>query len=266
MRTIAITGSASGIGAATAKRLEGEGQRVIGVDLRDAEIVADLSTPDGRRAAIDGILELSGGKLDGLVPCAGLMGLPDRPASLLVRVNYFGSIELFEGLREALAASGEAAAVGLCSNSTTTSPGLSMDIVEACVAGDEDAACTAAERAGSIQTYAPTKLALGHWIRSRATTEDWIGRGITLNAVAPGKTQTPMVAEGKAHPVMGPLLDAFPIPAGRDGRPEEIANLICYLLGPEARFFVGSVIFCDGGTDALLRPQDWPAPMPAPER
>ena len=55
--TIALTGSASGIGAATRAALVAEGQRVIGVDLRDAEVVADLGTADGRAAAIAGVLD-----------------------------------------------------------------------------------------------------------------------------------------------------------------------------------------------------------------
>ena len=46
-RTVVVTGSASGMGAATAARLEAAGQRVIGIDLRDAEIIADLGSPDG---------------------------------------------------------------------------------------------------------------------------------------------------------------------------------------------------------------------------
>ncbi len=70
-RTIAITGSASGLGAAVRTRLEAGGARVIGVDLRDAEVVADLSSAEGRDAAIAGVLDASGGVLDGLVPCAG---------------------------------------------------------------------------------------------------------------------------------------------------------------------------------------------------
>ena len=37
-----------------------------------------------------------------------------------------------------------------------------------------------------------------------------------------------------------------------------------YLLGPEARFFCGSLLFADGGTDALLRPDDWPTPWELP--
>ena len=48
MRTVVITGSASGIGRATLRFLEQRGDRVIGVDLHDAEIIADLITPAGR--------------------------------------------------------------------------------------------------------------------------------------------------------------------------------------------------------------------------
>jgi NAD(P)-dependent dehydrogenase (short-subunit alcohol dehydrogenase family) len=106
-----------------------------------------------------------------------------------------------------------------------------------------------------------TKTAVAHWVRRHAPTPEWIGQGINLNAVAPGKTETAMVAEGRADPIIGPHLDAFPLPIGRDGRPEEIAALLAFLLGPEARFIVGSVIFCDGGTDAQARPDDWPRPQ-----
>ena len=50
MGTICVTGSASGMGAATAARLRDDGHRVIGVDQRDADVVADLVTADGRAA------------------------------------------------------------------------------------------------------------------------------------------------------------------------------------------------------------------------
>jgi NAD(P)-dependent dehydrogenase (short-subunit alcohol dehydrogenase family) len=66
------------------------------------------------------------------------------------------------------------------------------------------------------------------------------------------------VAEGYSDPELAPLLDQFPLPVGRAGRPDEIAALAQFLLGPDARFFCGSVLFCDGGTEALLRPADWP--------
>ncbi len=52
-RTYVVTGSASGIGAATAARLQASGHRVVGVDLRDADVIADLATKKGRRTLVD---------------------------------------------------------------------------------------------------------------------------------------------------------------------------------------------------------------------
>ncbi|MAE95049.1 MAG: NAD-dependent epimerase [Deltaproteobacteria bacterium] len=263
MKTIAITGAASGIGAALSKRLVEEGHRVIGVDVQQADVVADLSTPEGRAAAITEIREQSDGVLDGLVPCAGLSGLPDRAGSLLASLNYFGTIDLLTGLRGNLARGDAPAVVVLSSNSTTTVPPgmVPAALIEACLSGDEEAARKIADDVGSLPAYPATKTALAHWVRRKAPTSEWIGEGINLNAIAPGKTATAMVAEGRADPLIGPAMDAFPMPIGRDGQPEEIAALITFLLGPEARFIVGSVFFCDGGTDAQARPDDWPRPQ-----
>ena len=111
------------MGAATRARLEADGQRVIGVDLRDAEVVADLGTPDGRQAAVDAVAELAGGSIDGLVTWAGVPGLTEGPpGSLLASVNYFGTVALLEGLRPLLAAGDRPAAVAISSNSTTVQP------------------------------------------------------------------------------------------------------------------------------------------------
>jgi NAD(P)-dependent dehydrogenase (short-subunit alcohol dehydrogenase family) len=261
MATIAVTGAGSGIGAATAARLRADGHRVIGVDLRGADVEADLGTPPGRAGALAEITQRRGGALQGLVTCAGISGLPGRPASLLVSVNFFGTVELLEGLRPLLAAGGPSAAVAISSNSTTCQPGYSMELVEALLTGDEATARDVGDEGDSIIAYPATKNAVAKWVRRNAVTPEWGGAGITLNAIAPGMIATPMVEEGRHDPTIAPGIEMFEstIAVGRPGRPEEIAGLIAYLLGPEARFFCGSVIFCDGGTDALFRADDWPA-------
>jgi NAD(P)-dependent dehydrogenase (short-subunit alcohol dehydrogenase family) len=252
----AITGSASGIGAATRARLEAAGHAVIGVDLQAGqEVTADLSTPDGRAAAVERVIALSEGSLDGLVLCAGQAGYPERPASHLVSINYFGTVDVAIGLREALAA-GNGSVVAMSSNSTTCQPGFSLELVDACLAGDEAAARALAGDGNSLETYPATKTAVARWIRRHSTAADWLGEGIRLNAMAPGMIDTPMIAEGRAHPVVGPLLGMFTLPVGRPGHPEEIAAAIDFLL--HNGFCVGTIFLVDGGTEALFRPDAWP--------
>lgn len=260
-RTVVVTGSASGMGAATRARLEADGQRVIGVDLHDAEVEADLGTPAGRRAALDAVAAAAGGAIDGLVTWAGLAGLTHLSGSLLASVNYFGTVELLEGLRPLLAAGDRPAAVAVSSNSTTVQPGVPMDLVELLLAGDEDGARAAADTAGALATYPATKTAVARWVRRQAPTDHWAGAGITLNVVAPGAVETPMIQATRDDPVVGQFIDVFPIPVGRLGTADELAGLVAFLLGPDARFLCGSVVFADGGTDALLRADRTPTPM-----
>jgi NAD(P)-dependent dehydrogenase (short-subunit alcohol dehydrogenase family) len=254
VRTVCITGSASGLGAATRTRLEKAGDRVIGVDVHDAEVVTDLSTPSGREAMVAGVTEASGGVLDGLVAAAGIMG--DTP--LVVAVNYFGAIATLEGLRPLLARGTDASAVAISSNSTTTTPGLPMDLVDVIRAGDEEAALAATGEAPGVFAYPASKLALARFVRHHAPRPEWIGEGIRLNAIAPGVIETPMTKNDLEFIFSIP--EVFPVPIGRPGRPEEIASLLTYLLSPDAGFFCGSVVFADGGTDATVRADDYPTP------
>lgn len=92
MGIYAVTGSASGMGAAVAERLRAAGHTVIGVDLHDADIIADLGTPEGRSAAVTGVLERTGGRLDGAVLAAGIGPIPgpDRPR-LIAQINHLGT-------------------------------------------------------------------------------------------------------------------------------------------------------------------------------
>jgi NAD(P)-dependent dehydrogenase (short-subunit alcohol dehydrogenase family) len=260
-RTIVISGAASGMGAATRRRLEAAGHKVLGIDLADAEIEADLGSPEGRAEAISHVKERSGGSIDGLVTWAGVGGLPDRAGSKLVSINYFGSIALLDGLRPLLVKGERPSAVAISSNSMTCQPGVPLDVVDACLRGDEDEARRVADVAGSIQSYPASKLAVTRWARRHAPTPEWAGAGITLNVVAPGAVETPLLQATRDDELLGPLLDAFPVPIGRNGTPDELAAAVEYLLGPDARFFCGSVLVIDGGTDASLRANDLPIPM-----
>jgi len=260
MTTIAITGAASGIGKATAERLIGSGHRVISVDMRDADVVADLRIASARRGAADAIIAACDGVLDGAVTCAGLGGIPSRAGSQLIDVNYFGTVDLLTALRPSLAAAPAASVVALGSNSTTISPRIPMNVVDACLAGDRDRAAARADQVGAVATYPATKVGVSRWVRRLAPTPEWIGAGIRMNVVAPGMIETALIAEQRRDEEMRPLLELLPIPVGRPGRPEEIASLIEFLVGPDSTFFCGSIVLADGGSEALLRPDDWPMP------
>lgn len=257
MGVICITGSASGIGAATRGRVEAAGHRVVGVDLADAEVVADLSTDTGRRAMVEGVTAASGGALDGLVVAAGVNG---RGPSLVTAINYFGAVATLEGLRPLLARGTDSSAVVLSSNSATTMQGVDDATVQACLHGDEAAAVAAAEQAGDIVDYPSGKLALARWVRRQAPTERWVGAGIRLNAVAPGPTATAMT-DGMAIPVLE-LGDLYPVPIQRLATADEQAAVIAFLLSADASYVVGAVIPVDGGGDAAARGEDWPTARP----
>jgi NAD(P)-dependent dehydrogenase (short-subunit alcohol dehydrogenase family) len=255
MGVIVVTGSASGIGAATRARLEDAGDTVIGVDLRNAEVIADLATPQGRATAIATLLQGTGGQLDGLVVCAGV-GPQAEPLSTIVSLNYFGAQTLLAGLRPALAAAEEPAAVAISSNSSTL-PGADTPLVTACLDGDEDNARSIALALDGHRVYAGSKLALTRWVRRNAPGPDWAGAGIRLNAVAPGPVLTPLLQVGLEHPIYGPAIRNFPIPTGDFGTADQIAAAVQFLLSPEASFCCGSVLFVDGGTDAMFRPDSY---------
>jgi NAD(P)-dependent dehydrogenase (short-subunit alcohol dehydrogenase family) len=255
MATIAITGSASGIGAAIRVRLEREGHRIIGIDLRDAEVVANLAEVSGRERAVSAARDACEGTLDGLVACAGL-GPQVSDQSLIVSVNYFGAQATLEGLRDCLERGQRPAAVAISSNSSRI-PGLESPIVDACLEGDEPRAREEAAARDGIFAYAGSKLALARWVRRNAVKPDWAGCGIRLNAVAPGATMTPLLQAGLDDPAHADSIKSFTVPLGGFGQPEQIAAAVAFLLGPESAFCCGTILYADGGSDALIRPDEY---------
>jgi NAD(P)-dependent dehydrogenase (short-subunit alcohol dehydrogenase family) len=254
MGTYVVTGSASGIGAATRARLQADGHRVVGVDREAADVVADLAIPEGRQQAVTEVTELAPEGIAGLVPCAGIGGFTGTDSPLVVSVNYFGAVEMASGLRPLLARGAPAALVMVSSNSITCQPGWATHVVEPCLDGDEAAARAAAAATDAVNVYPATKAALASWVRREAVKPEWIGEGIRLNAVAPGLVATAMTDRLRADPELGAFADAYPSALGRPGRPEEVADLIAFLLSPRAGLLVGSLVYVDGGTDALLNP------------
>lgn len=266
MGTYAITGSASGMGAAAVAQLRSQGHTVITVDIKDADVVADLSTPEGRSRAAEEVLAACAGRLDGALLAAGLgpgRGA-DRPR-LIATVNYLGVVDLLQRWRPALAVARNAKVVVVGSNSTTVTPGVPCRAVRALLAGDVDRALRATRFHGpgrAAMVYAASKIAVTRWARRTAVLPEWAGAGIRLNVVAPGAVMTPLLQEQLADNRQAKLVERFPVPLGGYGDPELLARWMCFMLSDAADFSCGSVIFVDGGTDALFRADDWPRPYP----
>jgi NAD(P)-dependent dehydrogenase (short-subunit alcohol dehydrogenase family) len=252
MTTTAITGAGSGIGAAVRAHLDAQGHQTIGVDIQNAEIAADLSTPSGRAAAIESVTEACNGVLDHLVTCAGLGGHVS-PKSLVAKVNYFGSIELIDGLLPALQKGTAPAVVAIVSNSAQFAPIDEHPFVTAMLEHDEPEASRIIDEmdSGPI-AYMGSKHALGRAIRRRV--RKWGDARVRLNGVAPGPVRTPLLQAGIDDPATKAAIESIDIPIGRWGEPEDIARFVGFLLGPEAEWIHGSILYVDGGNDAEVRP------------
>lgn len=253
MKTYAMTGGASGIGAAIKQSLLDAGHQLIVVDIASADIEADLSSAEGRQSAVDSIVAAAPDGLDGFIACAGVGShVPNLP--LIANVNYFGSTELVEGLRELLSKKG-GGVVLISSNSAPmdTNPAY----VDALLAGDKAELETQLQSMEGQTVYSGSKQAVARWMRRN--TAEYAAQGIRMNAVAPGYTETPMTAAVKDDPAYGDAIRQFvaSIPVGRPGAPDDMAKAVNFLFSEDAAFICGSVLFVDGGHDAMMRPDQF---------
>jgi NAD(P)-dependent dehydrogenase (short-subunit alcohol dehydrogenase family) len=231
-----VTGAAGGIGGATVAAFRGAGYAVVGADRSTApavDAVAELSDPEGARAAVERAIELHG-RLDALVLAHGFSGrsLGDGPVADCtvegwdaVLAGNLTSVFLVckHAVPHLLAAGG--------GSIVTVGSALGL------VGGDEDFAthAYAASKAGVIGL-------------TRAIAVAYAGRGLRANVVAPGLIATPMSARVQEDPSILARLPVLQPLTGDLGRPEHVAEAALYLT--RAEFVTGVVLPVDGGWTA----------------
>ncbi|KFF60808.1 short-chain dehydrogenase [Cryobacterium sp. MLB-32] len=253
-RTYVVTGAASGIGKATKELLEERGEKVIGVDIHDADIAVDLSTEAGRRELVEQVSAHSGGRIDAILAVAGLA----TPTATTAAVNFFGTIATLEGLRPLLAGSAAPRALAVTSMASLFPP--DDELLAEFAADNEEAALARAAvlEAGGAETggliYGTTKRALALWIRRNAATANWAGAGIPLNGVAPGIVVTPMTADLiQTTEAREAILQMVPMPLNGIFEPRSAAYLLAWLSSEENAHLCGQIVFIDGGSDVVIR-------------
>ena len=243
-KTAIITGAASGIGAATARRFHAEGASVLLVDQNGDEaaalaggldptgqqaraLTADISDEAAARSAVTAALD-AWGRLDILVNNAGIPSrmalgeLTPEEIDRVLGVNFKGPLLFCKHALPAMQRTG-GAIVNVASISATCGiPGQFA--------------------------YAPSKGAIAQMTRQLAV--EYASQGVRVNAVSPGTIDTPMIRNGGRDPDrhrrnLEYLLERHPI--GRFGRPEEVAAAILFLASDEASFITGANLAVDGG-------------------
>lgn len=234
-----ITGGASGIGLATAKKLAGYGVKVVLADWNDN--VADIASNIGENAlgikcdvsseeSVKSLVEETiskFGHIDYLVANAGIGGGPNKAHEVsleewnkVVAVNQTGIFLANKYVIAEMLKNGGGSIVNTSSMYGLVGTTMSF-------------------------TYSATKGAINQMTRSLALT--YARDNIRINAVAPGYVDTPIL---KDVPKEYKDMMAASIPMGRFGKDSEVANLICYLLSDEASFITGDIVSIDGGFTA----------------
>lgn len=257
-RLAAVTGAASGIGAACARRFAEEGATVAGLDLqkpvddtweRVRELAPDSDFRDGLdvreepavEAAIAGVVERHG-RIDVLVNAAGVGGgglaheLPVEEWDRIVDVNLKGSFLVAKHVLGQMVRQGSGSVVNLAS-----------------VEGLEGIS-------GSLP-YNASKGGVVLMTKNMAI--DYGAYGIRVNCLCPGLIDTPLTAllqEDALKPVRDQM-EGFHI-LGRAGRPEEVAACALFLASDEASFVTGHALVVDGGWTAGRRVRLPGAPEP----
>jgi NAD(P)-dependent dehydrogenase (short-subunit alcohol dehydrogenase family) len=218
-----VTGGTRGIGAAIAQKLRDDGWTVatLGRNGNTADVRADVSDPEQVQAAFDEVRERLG-RILVLVNNAGVTAdglairMPDEDWTRVVDINLNGAFNC-------------------------TKRGLD-DMLKARWGRIVNISSVVAERANAGQAnYVASKAGLLGF--TRVVAREMGKRGITCNAVTPGVIETDMTAG-----LEGDLKSA--VPAGRVGRPEEVAAAVSFLVSDDASYINGATLAVDGGLGA----------------
>ncbi len=254
MGIYAVTGGSSGIGAKTVEYLRAQGHLVYNIDLNGGDICANLATSEGREEVLDRLHELCSEGMDGLVCCAGVSNSCGN-LKLIISLNYFGSTELVKGTMDLLKM--RHGAIVVVSSNTISQGRPRMDVVNLLNNQmDEERALELMDHLDVARDahdmYVASKYALARWMRR--VSSQYAAEGLRINAIAPGNVETAMTA--KLSDQERVAVRALPIPTyyGQDRLmdPADIASSITFLVSQQAHGLNGIILFCDGGTDALL--------------
>lgn len=246
---VALTGAATGIGAAVAAKLKAAGHEVTAFDISEPQnsvdhwIRTDLSDP----ASIEAALQAATGPYDALINNAGLPprdGLED----LILRVNYFGMTAFLDGMLDML--SHGAAIVNTASRAGAFWRD-NLDEVKALMALDAETlpAFLAERKIGATRAYNLSKEAV--IVQTIARTEEMIARGFRMNSVSPAAVSTGILDDFVA--AFGERVAQNIARVGRPGLPEEVADVIVFLASPQSNWLRGTDIVVDGGMGALAQ-------------
>ena len=243
-RRVLVTGCASGIGEQLALVLAERGAEVVGLDREEIAVpVAESHRIDlGDSGSIAAVAAAIADPVDALFNVAGVSGT--LGAAAVVGINFVGTRELTAALLPRL---GEGAAIVTTSSTAASRYRERRELVAELLATPDRAAASrwCDEHPDEVGTgYAISKEALIWFTLERAV--ELAGRGIRINCVAPGTTETPILAavrESRGDD----FLRAIPMPLGRIAEPREQAEVIAFLGSPGASYVSGQVVWVDGG-------------------